>query len=389
MVGPPDKEKAPESVGALLKGQAESIDERVSFGNGATPRRWVNGFPPDTREGDAAATAGARPPGVHGAALVSSAYGQKIPREAFRAEVFPSGLRVVRQGVANIVPPKGYVRGEIQGFSPEASRRLKEFCMTQCVCERVVWAFTFTVRRDISATDWRSALKRFRMALKYQGWAGVWRVELQRRGVPHIHAAMWLPEDVGWKAVRDLWLSATRQEDDREARRHAVLGKPIPAAKEAGWTVYQALHNGKHKESQLGWRGKQWGVWGRDMFTPRAPLEVRELRPEEEVQFRRFLGRFMRSKGSRAFIGRAGFTRMMDTRPTVLRWLACWDEGLIAPASRAVVDMKAKPAATYDAGAQIVYRGELVHERLPAWYCRYAWLMRETGVWGESPQLGA
>jgi hypothetical protein len=34
------------------------------------------------------------------------------------------------------------------------------------------------------------------------------------------------------------------------------------------------LHSGKHKESQLGWKGKHWGIWNREAFSERKAVEL-------------------------------------------------------------------------------------------------------------------
>ena len=117
----------------------------------------------------------------------------------------------------------------------------------------------------------------------------------------------------------------------REHPEGRVLAETARRIESAGWAVYLALHNGKSKEAQLGWVGKQWGVWNREAFSRIEASPVsRELPIAQEVALRRFLGRLMRSKGSRAHIGRAGFLRCMDGQ-TVERFLRGWDAGLIGP----------------------------------------------------------
>ena len=274
----------------------------------------------------------ARPPVCSADGLVSSAYGQISPntREAFSVKVFPSGILVTRNTKCPIQPPKGYVRGTIDGFSAEASRRLREFCVTQEAKGLDPYSTTLTVHRPVTPEQWRAIMKRFRQRLLWNGWAGVWRVELQKRKVPHVHVALWLPPGVEKGHVIIAWCECTGEIGDVDALMHSVHMRKVESS---GWAVYLALHDGKHKESQLGWQGKQWGVWNRDRFTARveSPLS-RELPVAQEVALRRFIGRLMRSKGSRARVGRAGFLRCMEGR-TVERFLAGWDAGTIGPAN--------------------------------------------------------
>ena len=249
-------------------------------------------------------------------ALVSSAYGHA--REAYSVEVFPEGVVMKRSGKADIKPPVGCVRGAIEGFSPEAARRLREFCVTQEAKGLVPWSTTLTVHRRVTPDEWRQFMQTFRMRLKRRGWAGVWRVELQRRKVPHVHVALWLPPEEMLGSVVVSWCESTGEMTDVDALKHAVKGRRIESS---GWAVYLALHSGKEKSAQLGWKGKQWGVWNADAFTRReASPYSRELPVAQEVALRRFIGRLMRSKGSRARIGRAGFLRCMSGS-VVERWL--------------------------------------------------------------------
>jgi len=55
--------------------------------------------------------------------------------------------------------------------------------------------------------------------------------------------------------------------------------------------VYLALHNGKKKQAQLGWLGKQWGVWCRSLFVARAP-ESHRIPSVCAKQVRRSLRRY-------------------------------------------------------------------------------------------------
>jgi hypothetical protein len=243
-------------------------------------------------------------------------------------KVFPSGIVMKRNSKCPIQPPKGCVRGTIDDFSPEASRRLREFCVTQEAKGLLPWSTTLTIHRAVTAEEWRSIIKRWRQRLMWNGWAGVWRVELQKRKVPHVHVALWLPPGVVKGHVIVEWCQCTGEINDAAALTYAVSMREIESS---GWAVYLALHGGKHKSSQLGWKGKQWGVWNRAAFTPREASPVSRDLPEDlERALRRFIGRLMRSKGSKARVGREGFLRCMEGR-TVERFLQGWDSGAIGP----------------------------------------------------------
>jgi len=216
-------------------------------------------------------------------------------RDRKTAKIYPSGVKI--EGFKNLFAedrkPVGVVatqdtkRGEIEGFSHEAARRLRGWFMTQKVDGSNLWAITLTTHANLSPDQWRAVMMRFRIYLKRKGWAGVWRVELQKRRAPHAHVAFWLPVGVDLAAVVALWLECTGETNDPAAREHAVEGREIPAD-ETGWAVYMGLHDGKHKEAQLGWKGKQWGIWNREAFSEREAVEL-ELSAREHALFLRIL----------------------------------------------------------------------------------------------------
>jgi len=189
----------------------------------------------------------------------------------FFVQIYPFGVMLESRCKVSIKPPEAGKKGQILGFSHEAARRLREAFIKLHVPGWSLWAFTLTTHRAFAPVDWRAIMKRFRMALKRAGWAGIWRVELQKRRAPHAHVAFWLPEGVGHDEIQTLWLSATGEQQDPAAVKHAVRSSRIQQD-DTGWAVYMGMHNGKHKESQLGWVGKQWGIWNSDTLVAREAL---------------------------------------------------------------------------------------------------------------------
>lgn len=212
----------------------------------------------------------------------------------FRVEIYPSGVKLTRAFQYKIQPENLPPRGAITGFSHEAARNLREAFFTTYVPGFDLWSATFTTHAIFTPTQWRAIMKRFRMAVLRAGWAGIWRVELQRRSAPHAHVAMWLPPGVLVADVRDMWLSASGELADMAARKNAVCMKKVDHD-EAGWAVYMGMHNGKHKSEQLGWLGKQWGVWNKDKFVKREPLAV-DLPMSCHAPFLRILAGYFRSQ---------------------------------------------------------------------------------------------
>jgi hypothetical protein len=226
----------------------------------------------------------------------------------FRAAVYPSGFKLVGAKRPALAPIPTNGRGEILSFSDEAARRLREWFFTMWVPTHNLWSFTLTTHGILTPEQWDSAMVRFRMAVKRAEWAGVWRVELQRRKAPHAHVAFWLPESATFEQVRDLWLRSTGEKHDEKAFRHAVEGRRIDQ-NESGWAVYMALHDGKHKEAQLGWKGKQWGIWNRAAFTERTP-ENFDINAKEHALLLRILRNLDRAEKMR--LQRAKDQRLLD-----------------------------------------------------------------------------
>lgn len=101
--------------------------------------------------------------------------------------------------VGNRNPPK---RGEVKGWTAGAVRRNLAFLRS--IDERALsgegWALTLTVRDcPPSHAEWHRAVELYLQQVKrIMGTVRVhWVTEWQRRGVPHLHGAIWFPEGTG------------------------------------------------------------------------------------------------------------------------------------------------------------------------------------------------
>jgi len=194
-------------------------------------------------------------------------------------EIYPSAVSIspVRdyQDGYNPPPPVDGPRGKITTFSPAAARACREALVTLHVDKKgySFWGFTLTTKRINTPAQWRKICKRFRTECIARRWAGIYRVELQKRKAPHIHVGMWLPFGDGKIDVVLAWCRCSGELDDQDALDHSVRGHMIEQD-QPGWAVYVALHSGKHKGSQLGWQGKQWGIWNKSILTKRNPLRI-------------------------------------------------------------------------------------------------------------------
>jgi hypothetical protein len=171
--------------------------------------------------------------------------------------------------------------------------------------------------------------KRFERAWGF-AFVGLWKLEFQRRGAPHIH--LWGPQPEGtagelrrmtqrryrpavgdaltyreWLSV--VWADIVDHQDPEQRRRHQLAGTAVDAVEGDRMTdpkrlaVYFTKHGSfSAKEYQhevpLEWRepgtgpGRFWGYWGLEKATAGVELE-----PREAVTAARILRRYARSQG--------------------------------------------------------------------------------------------
>lgn len=166
-------------------------------------------------------------------------------------------------------------RGNIKGFSASSRRRLKTALISYDAPQgwhRYGICFTVPGQVDNWMDDWLATVERFRTALTRGMWnhAGIYRVELQTRGMPHIHAIMWTDAptwEFGAIEISSMW--------QKSLKGWVIDGKSCFDRFLHGITVkwdevtrddsirYLFDHTTKSKQAQLGYTGKQWGFWCR------------------------------------------------------------------------------------------------------------------------------
>lgn len=202
-------------------------------------------------------------------------------------------LTVYRHGVTAGVPPTTNthpraLRGLVKGWTPAATRRNTQFLYS--IREQDLtgegWAVTLTVRTCPPTPEHWSRLRKAwtdRMLRSIPAYPMIrlhWVTEWQRRGVPHLHAAIWFPEgfSLAWKSA----LTAN----------HIITSWLIPAAPygagyggqqakringAVGWFQYVSKHAArgvKHYQRSSEnlppeWQGKTGRVWGYGGHWPR------------------------------------------------------------------------------------------------------------------------
>ena len=191
-------------------------------------------------------------------------------------------LKLYRHGVTMGTPPKKNdhlraKRGTVEGWSESATRRMVQFLRS--VDENTLstasdgtplrgYAITLTVRDcPPTADDWKRLRNAYFKRLTRLGVYRVhWVTEWQRRGVPHLHGAVWLPAGVprgelllNWVAVADEYGAKLRGQYSLE------INDTI------GWFKYLSKHSARgvqhyqrHPENiPPAWKKKTGRVWGK------------------------------------------------------------------------------------------------------------------------------
>jgi hypothetical protein len=175
-------------------------------------------------------------------------------------------------------------RGTVGGWSSAAARRNTEFLMgvDESRLDGSGWAFTLTLRHcPPTSDDWHRLRKAWIMRLARAGMLRLhWVTEWQRRGVPHLHGAVWFPlghDGLHWRAV-DAWLDLAGKYGAGDRGQDV---RPITGA--IGWFQYLAKHAARGvrhyqrcpENVPPEWRsrtGRVWGYWGD--WPKGAPLRV-------------------------------------------------------------------------------------------------------------------
>lgn len=187
----------------------------------------------------------------------------------------------------------GGLRGKIKGCSVSSRRRLRRFLLENVGvggCSQ--WGLTLTVGVKADAPTWRKVWVNYRRFIIHSQIPFVWRVELQKRGVPHLHCVLWGQEST-CERCKDKWLDLWGVGDDPSHLEHAVSWRLC----DGGWYGYMILHNQKHLDGQgNSWEGRQWGVVNRHLFKGRDRQEW-QLNQVEYDHCRKMLNRFYSSRG--------------------------------------------------------------------------------------------
>lgn len=186
----------------------------------------------------------------------------------------------------------GGKRGKLTGEISSASfRRLREFCITHDVPKAECWGITLTVPgiQLLESESFRKIHHKFVVWCNDHRVPLVWRVELQKRGQPHLHCVvfssvvlvislfcMWYKWLDSLEFVINLeFVDNAKRKELVEISRAYLHGSCHAVELErlgGDFRVWRYLvsHMSKSKQEQCGWRGRNWGVVCRDLFAPVA-----------------------------------------------------------------------------------------------------------------------
>lgn len=161
------------------------------------------------------------------------------------------------------------IRGGVEGWSEGAVRRNTQFLMAirEDQLTGVGVALTLTLRDcPPTAAHWHGLRRAWIERMRRAGMTRLhWVTEWQRRGVPHLHGAVWFPDADRTAEAINAWVEVARAHGAGQRGQH---GRPIDGV--VGWFQYLAKHAArgvKHYQRSAenvpeGWQRKTGRVWG-------------------------------------------------------------------------------------------------------------------------------
>lgn len=196
-------------------------------------------------------------------------------------------VTVYRHGATAGTPPMKNdhlraLRGEVGGWSEGATRRNTRFLYSirEDLLTGAGMAVTLTLRDcPESAQAWHRIRRAWEMRMVRAGMIRLhWVTEWQRRGVPHLHGAIWFPDAYDRMRIIDAWVAVAGAYG---AGVRAQFTRPIDGV--VGWFQYLSKHAArgvKHYQRSAdnipeGWQTKTGRMWGKSGDWPvRAAVRI-------------------------------------------------------------------------------------------------------------------
>ena len=197
-------------------------------------------------------------------------------------------------------------RAENKGWSRAVARRNTDFLLSVQAPELTGSGYALSLTlKDCPGTpqDWQDTRARYVKRLRRLGMVRLhWLTEWQRRGVPHMHAAVWFESDQDRARIIQHWIEAAAQYRPGNWSQDV---KPIHGT--VGWFEYLAKHATRSVNNyqrspenipQL-WRGVTGRMWGHMGTWPTAEAKSLEVENRPWHQYRRLMIRYQIGKARR------------------------------------------------------------------------------------------
>jgi len=234
-----------------------------------------------------------------------------------KIRTFPAGFEVVRALSAEEIERRfgmrkkggwNSKRGEVKKFTDKS--------LVRCIStyskigrEDPPMMVTLTYRSEVKWETSKEDLRMFFQWIQREiGGAGVWRLEVQKRGVIHYHVLVWSPcandREVGRFEAMEMqlkrkWCEITGQGFDEDRMREGLHIRPC--GNDAAARRYLAGHSIK-KEQQAYYKGRHWGIFNRKALDIGKAREEINLTDKQLVWINRIHARRIAARnGGRKF----------------------------------------------------------------------------------------
>ncbi len=217
-------------------------------------------------------------------------------------------------------------KGDISSFSAASCARLRRsLCVLRPSYDCRLCGLCLTIPGAILSPSYLRKLWhsfRVRASQKFSNLPWVWRIELQKRKQAHFHLVVYGRSFADAFGLRELWEDVVKRfvfdcgictaEDYAAFLRHGVKVDDLASFNSSGIIGYLCDHTSKHKQAQLGWVGRQWGVVNRSALkvdsssvfvcSPREWIEIRR----QYIRLQKKLKKEGRYYGRRLAVSRRG-----------------------------------------------------------------------------------
>jgi len=230
----------------------------------------------------------------------------QLLKEDPTVKIFENGLSIEAEGNKLYRPKRTNIRGQINTFSRKSRNNLmrkfsqiKQDILSKPLFITLTYHYGYTVDEFKAITDLNVFLQALRD--RWNVLYYIWRLELQKRGAPHFHIILWLPNymhDLESDNTQ-IWLNnAWHRIADPNSRRHAQYGcKIIPMENYKHVVCYLSKYIAKEDEAiEHNYTGRRWG---NSRNLPIEPYKIVSLNQSQYYILRRIIRKWLQSKSKK------------------------------------------------------------------------------------------